>query len=281
MADGIGGRQSYGQDRPLHQNRHDQLGSAEHNLSNGLRAPHPLDLMTRNEAIKQYGPFIRMVVMGMIRRLPPQLDLNDLLQAGMIGMNDALTKYDPSLGNAFEAYARTKIRGAVLDEMRTCDPLGRQDRKLQRDLEQAEDRLTSVLGRRPAKSEIAVRAGVSLESLCDVEMRLVSARPHSLSAPYFEDHGGHEERASENLCGPAPEEDSPDWRIDDRRKKDLLRKSIFELEEREQQILSMRVEHDLSLKEIGAVLHLTESRVSQILTSITQQLARKMAKRFH
>ena len=115
-----------------------------------------------NSMLKQYSPLVRRLAHQMIAKLPANVEIDDLIQVGMIGLTDALSRFDAGQGVQFETFATQRIRGAMLDELRGNDYLSRGTRKHQREIEAALHKLQQRLGRAPAESEIAKEMGLSL-----------------------------------------------------------------------------------------------------------------------
>lgn len=118
--------------------------------------------LDRNAMLQQYVPLVRRLAHHMIAKLPANVELDDLIQVGMIGLNDALTRFESAQGVQFETFATQRIRGAMLDELRENDWMSRSSRKSQKDIEKAVQRLEQRLGRSPLESEIAVELDMSL-----------------------------------------------------------------------------------------------------------------------
>src|SRR5574343_1291970 len=117
--------------------------------------------------LKQYSPLVRRLAHQMIAKLPANVEIDDLVQVGMIGLSDALSRFDASQGVQFETFATQRIRGAMLDELRGSDWMSRGNRRQQREIEPAVHRLEQKLGRAPAESEIAKEMGISLSEYQD------------------------------------------------------------------------------------------------------------------
>ncbi|MEY2654139.1 MAG: hypothetical protein RLZZ524_1167, partial [Pseudomonadota bacterium] len=138
-----------------------------------------------NALLKQYSPLVRRLAHQMIAKLPANVEIDDLIQVGMIGLTDALSRFDSGQGVQFETFATQRIRGAMLDELRGTDWMSRGNRKHQRDIEGAVHRLEQRLGRTPQESEIAKELGITLEQYQDL---LNKVRGTQLI--YLEDIGG-------------------------------------------------------------------------------------------
>jgi RNA polymerase sigma factor FliA len=233
-----------------------------------------LDAQAKPDAVlRQYAPLVRRLAHQMIAKLPANVELDDLVQVGMIGLHDALGRFDAAQGVQFETFATQRIRGAMLDELRSGDWMSRGDRKQQRQIEAAVHKLEQQYGRAPAESEIAREMGLSLGDYQDV---LTKVRGTQLV--YLEDLGGRDadSGADDYLDRHVADEGAnPLAMLNDRRMREALVDAIKLLPEREQYVMSMYYEHDMNLKEIAAVLEVTESRVCQLHS---QSIARLRAK---
>lgn len=223
-----------------------------------------------NAMLKQYSPLVRRLAHQMIAKLPANVEIDDLIQVGMIGLTDAMTRFDHKQGVQFETFATQRIRGAMLDELRGADWMSRGNRKQQRDIETAVRRLEQQLGRAPAESEIAKEMGISL---ADYQELLGKVRGTQLI--YLEDMSGDEGDADFLDRHVADENENPLAMLQDRRMREALVAAIKLLPEREQYVMSMYYEQDMNLKEIAAVLGVTESRVCQLHS---QSIARLRAR---
>ncbi|HNT37792.1 MAG TPA: RNA polymerase sigma factor FliA [Rubrivivax sp.] len=220
--------------------------------------------------LRQYSPLVRRLAHQMIAKLPANVELDDLIQVGMIGLSDALTRFDAAQGVQFETFATQRIRGAMLDELRGSDWMSRGDRRHQRSIENAVHRLEQRLGRAPSESEIAAEMGLALK---DYQELLGKVRGTQLI--YLEDmgsDGGDDDFLDRHV---ADEEADPLGRVEDQRMRRALVDAIKNLPEREQLVMSMYYEQDMNLKEIAAVLGVTESRVCQLHS---QSIARLRAR---
>ena len=220
--------------------------------------------------LKQYSPLVRRLAHQMIAKLPANVELDDLIQVGMIGLSDALTRFDAAQGVQFETFATQRIRGAMLDELRGSDWMSRGDRRHQRSIETAVHKLEQRLGRAPSESEIAREMGLSL-----TEYQELLGKVRGTQLIFLEDMNGDEGEDDFLDRHVADEECSPLNRLQDQRMREALVEAIKNLPEREQYVMSMYYEHDMNLKEIAAVLGVTESRVCQLHS---QSIARLRAK---
>jgi len=227
--------------------------------------------LDNNAMLKQYGPLVRRLAHQMIAKLPANVELDDLIQVGMIGLNDALGRFDAGQGVQFETFATQRIRGAMLDELRGTDWMSRGNRRQQRSIESAVHKLEQKLGRAPAESEIAAEMGLSLS---DYQELLGKVRGTQLV--YLEDMSG-DDGDDDYLDRHVTVEDvNPLAMLQDRRMREALVEAIKHLPEREQYVMSMYYEHDMNLKEIAAVLGVTESRVCQLHSQSIARLRVKL-----
>ena len=224
-----------------------------------------------NTMLQQYSPLVRRLAHQMIAKLPANVELDDLIQVGMIGLNDALSRFDVKQGVQFETFATQRIRGAMLDELRGADWLSRGTRKQQRKIEAAVHRVEQRLGRPAQESEIAAEMGLSLSAYQDM---LTKVRGSQLV--YLEDMtgvDGDDDFLDRHVV--AQEHDPLSLLQDDRLRRALV-DAIKNLPEREQYVMSMYYEHDMNLKEIAAVLGVTESRVCQLHSQSIARLRSKL-----
>jgi len=229
--------------------------------------------LDRDAQLRHHSPLVLRLAHHLMARLPASVDIDDLIQVGMIGLNEALSRFDPAQGVQFETFASQRIRGAMLDELRDGDWLSRSSRKQQKDIEAAVQRLEQRLQRAPRESEIAQELGLSLP-----EYQEILGRVRGTQLVYLEDLSGSGEEGGEQYLDrhlPADEQANPHALLSDQRMRAALVDGINKLPEREQYVMSMYYEHDMNLKEIAAVLGVTESRVSQLHS---QSIARLRAR---
>jgi RNA polymerase sigma factor for flagellar operon FliA len=228
--------------------------------------------LDRNALIRQYQPLVRKLAHHMMAKLPANVQVDDLIQVGLIGLSEALTRFEATQGVQFETFATQRIRGAMIDELRENDWVSRGTRKSQKDIEEAMRRLEHRLGRSPLESEIA--ADLSM-SLADYQTLLGKVRGTQLV--YLEDmnrNSDDEDSFLDRHMGDA--EADPLVMLRDQRLREALVAAIKNLPEREQYIMSMYYEQDMNLKEIAAVLDVTESRICQLHSQSIARLRAKM-----
>lgn len=215
--------------------------------------------LSEDQLITQYAPLVRRQALGLIGRLPASVELDDLMQAGMMGLLDAVRRYQKQADAQFETYAITRIRGAMLDELRSQDWLPRSVRTKARAIEVAVQALHHRLLRAPTETEIADEMALSLP---EYQSLLEGAR--GMQVLMVEDLGPHRDGAAmmdvvadDASTGPL------DWLMRDGLRQTLI-DAIDNLPERERLLLSLQFEQDLNQKEIAVVLQVTEGRVSQL-----------------
>ena len=231
----------------------------------------PKGRLDNSTLIKQYSPLVRRLAHQMIAKLPANVEVDDLIQVGLIGLTDALSRFDAEQGVQFETFATQRIRGAMLDELRGADWLSRGTRKQQRDIESAVHKLEQRLGRAPQESEIAKEMGMSLG---DYQEMLGKVRGTQLI--YLEDMSGEDGDNDYLDRHVADEGNDPLSLLQDHRMRHALVEAIKNLPEREQYVMSMYYEQDMNLKEIAAVLGVTESRVCQLHSQSIARLRVKL-----
>lgn len=228
--------------------------------------------LDRNALIRQYQPLVRKLAHHMMAKLPANVQVDDLIQVGLMGLSEALTRFEATQGVQFETFATQRIRGAMLDELRENDWASRGTRKSQKEIEESMRRLEHRLGRSPLESEIAADLGMSLG---DYQSLLGKVRGTQLV--YLEDmtrNSDDEDSFLDRHMG--DEEADPLNMLRNQRLREALVTAIKNLPEREQYIMSMYYEQDMNLKEIAAVLDVTESRICQLHSQSIARLRAKM-----
>lgn len=227
---------------------------------------------TLDALLKEHRPMVRRLAQRLMSRLPANVEFDDLLQAGMIGLADALSRSETSEGPQFEAFAMQRINGAMLDELRAGDWVSRDTRRQQRNAGAVVQRLEQRLGRAPQSSEVAEELGVPLADYQALRAALRESQFVSL-----EDVLGDEDSDGDALERHVADPDAdPVRHLNEYRRRQALVRAIEELPERERQALSMYYEHDMSLRDIGAVLGVTESRVCHLHAQAVRRLRIKL-----
>ena len=224
-----------------------------------------------DDNLLQYAPLVRKLALQLLARLPASVQLDDLMQAGMIGLLDAMRRYQESPEAQFETYATARIRGAMLDELRSQDWLPRSVRSKSRKIEGAIQKQEQARMRPPSESEVAAELGVSLP-----EYRDMLNDAHGVQILHYEDFnrdgedGWHDTSTSEE-ASPLDALLASDLR-------QVLIDAISALPEREKLLMSLCYEQGLNLKEIGVVLNVTEARVCQLRSQAIARIRTHLGK---
>jgi len=229
-------------------------------------------VLDRQQMVEQYLPLVRRMAHHLIAKLPASVQLDDLIQAGLIGLMDAIGRFEEGQGAQFETYATQRVRGAMLDELRQADWLPRGLRQSQRRIETAMQKTEQALGRPPTESEMAQAMGLPLE---EYQALLFEARGTQLI--YYEDYEDEEGNATGFLDRQIDNEDTdPLSSLNDERFRKALISAIEVLPEREKLVMGLYYEQELNFREIAAVLNVTESRVCQLHSQAIARLRVKM-----
>lgn len=232
-----------------------------------------VDGKLRDQLIMDYAPLIRFVAQRIAARLPSNIDIDDLISAGVIGLMDAIEKYDPSRDNKFKTYAEFRIRGAILDELRSQDWVPRSVRDKAKKIEKTYAELEQKFGRAVSDTEISGALGVELDEYYDMVAKVKAVTLLSideLSGPNQHD------RKSLLECLENSNSKNPFTQLKSKGIRELLVKNIEDLPEKQKLVLSLYYYEDLNLKEIGKILDVTESRVSQLHTQAVEKLRARL-----
>jgi len=227
----------------------------------------------RDQLITEYLPYVKRIVHRIAVHLPATIDVDDLMNVGVIGLIQAVDRYDPSRDNKFMTYAVFRIKGAVLSELRSRDFLSRSNRRKIRDLENACLKLEQKLGREVDDVEVANELGI------DVEQVYRTKQMSSISFISFEELGFSSRDEKEKLLSYLVDKDDDAMTLT--RLKELqeaLARAIEQLPEKEKLVISLYYIEELTMKETGKVLNITESRVSQIHSQAILRLRAKLKK---
>ncbi len=219
--------------------------------------------------VADYAYLVKRIAHHMMARMPSSIQVEDLIQAGMVGLLEAEQKYDVGRGASFETYAGIRIRGAIVDEMRRGDWAPRSVHRNSRRVAEAIGAVEGRTGRDAKDSEIAAEMSISMSEYYDIIKDTASTRLYSFDETYEEDEGRVAQSDSGTFSAPA-----------ETVHKDFLREAIATaiegLPEREKLVLSLYYEQELNLKEIGEVLEVSESRVCQIHSQATARLRARL-----
>jgi RNA polymerase sigma factor FliA len=244
-----------------------QADAAEQAEDGDLRAAQEREML-----LMEHLPAVRYIARRIHERLPQHVDLEDLVSAGVVGLIDALSKFDRSKKVQFKSYAQFRIRGAILDSLRTLDWSPRELRRKGRAVEEAIRSVTQRLGRVPTEQEIATEMGLSLNEYQQLLGELKGLEIGSLHMERSEDSGDEE-----LAYVPGAPEDDPLFRCLKGEMKQRLADAIDDLPEKERLVLTLYYYEELTMKEIGLTLGVVESRVSQIHSSAVLRLRSSLA----
>ncbi|WKD28484.1 RNA polymerase sigma factor FliA [Halomonas sp. KG2] len=220
----------------------------------------------QSELLTQYMPLVRRQALTLQVRLPASIELDDLIQAGMVGLLEALGRFDATQGATFATFASQRIRGAMMDELRTRDWLPRSVRRSARAVDDAVRRLEQQLGRPPEESEIARDLDMPLSEY----QQLLNDTNSGQLLPFEELVAEGAESAKEEATN------LPFDQLLDKQQRQSLIDAIDALPEREKLLMALYYQEELNLKEVGAVLGVTESRVSQLHSQAISRLRARL-----
>ncbi len=226
------------------------------------------DDASREQIIREFAHVIRAIAHRLAFRLPAYLDAEDLISVGVIGLMDAMEKYDPSREAKFKTYAEFRIRGAMLDEIRSMDWIPRSVHERIAQLQRAQTELMNRLGRPATDEEVATALNMSVSELDDFLSKSRGAVLISL------DDLGIQEPDGNKILKMLADRQHPDplSMIVNERERESLGKAIQQLPEKERMVLTLYYYEELTMKEIGKILKVTESRVCQIHTKAVMHL---------
>lgn len=239
--------------------------------------PSKMTAHQKDKLILEYAPLIKFIAQKIAVRLPSNIELDDLISSGVIGLMDAIEKYDATRDNKFKTYAEFRIRGAILDELRAQDWVPRSVRDKAKMLDRATLELESQLGRAANEEEVAGKLGMNMEEYFDL---LNQVRPVSvLSIDDAATFSNVDKKSILNILEGC-KLNNPLTQLNLKSVKEVVAKSIEDLPERQRLVLSLYYYEDLNLKEIGKILRVTESRVSQLHAQAISRLRAKLSQFF-
>lgn len=223
-------------------------------------------LAERDAMVLQHLPLVKAIAVRVRETLPVCVELDDVIHAGVLGLIDAATRFDPNKMVAFSSYAKHRIRGAILDSLRDQDPVSRDLRRQSKQADAVTRELTAILHRTPTEVEVAERMGIMVEHLQHLKVRLQSAGQISAST-----------RGNEQDDLPLPEfpskpETNPDHLFAQEQMREVLGRAMQSLPARYQQVVQLYYSNQMTMKEIGVTLGVNESRVSQIHKGALEKL---------
>jgi len=231
----------------------------------------PVEL--RNDLILQYAPQIKYIAHRVAARLPSHIELEELINAGVLGLIDAIEKFDVSRNIQFKTYAEIRVRGAMLDELRAQDWVPRSVRQKINTLARAYARLEQVYGRPATSEEVAAELGLTVAELTILESKAQGLPLISLNDSF--DHDDDDERCLQDSITDPDQTDAAD-QFDEKWVKEVIEHELDLIPPRERTVVSLYYFDELTMKEIGGVLGVTESRISQIHTKALLRLKGKL-----
>lgn len=226
--------------------------------------------LAKEDYVKKYAPLVKRIAYHMVAKLPPSVDVDDMIQAGMLGLMDAANRYEDNQGAQFETYATQRIRGAMLDELRDADWMPRSVRKQLRELEAAVTRLEQRFKRPATEAELAKELGLSI---ADYHSMLSEARGYQLVH-----YDGFDDDDDDNFLDRhvSDTDSDPLATLMEGNRRQALVQAIEALPERERMVMGLYYEQELNLAEIGELLGVTESRVCQLHSQAIARLRGKL-----
>lgn len=229
-------------------------------------------LKYRNMLVKQYSPLVKYVAGKVSVGMPPNMEYDDLVGFGVLGLIDAIGKFDPSKYVKFKTYAITRIRGAIFDELRSLDWVPRSVRQKSKLLEESVRKLEAKHSRAVTDEELAEDMEINLKELNDLLQKVSVTNLLSLDDIRYK----NEEGISILDSVEAHSSGQPETQVERQEIKEIIIKTIKELPEKEKKVLVLYYYEDLTLKEIGKVLNVTESRISQLHTRAIVRLRSRL-----
>ena len=236
------------------------------------------DPQERQRLLEQYLPLVRNVAGRMAMGFPKSVELCDLVNTGVIGLIEAMSNFDPDRGVKFETYAVPRIRGAILDELRSLDWVPRSTRAKSREIDRATSRLENELGRSPSQREIAKTLKISAHDLFSAVDDVSSATVLSLDELIYKEEDNRQVPRVETLQDLTSE--SVLGELEKQELRAYLVQAISNLSEQERLVVALYYYEELTLKEIGEVMQISESRVSQIHTKAVFKLRGMIKEKF-
>lgn len=228
----------------------------------------------RDKFIRQYMPLVKYVAGKVAAGMPSSVEFDDLVSFGQFGLLDAIEKFDPDKKVKFKTYAVTRIRGAIFDELRGLDWVPRSVRQKSREIENAIVDLEAKLGRSATDAEIAKQMGLSLDEYQQTIMKVSGTSVLSLNDVWYS--GNDSDHMSIGDSIESPSSLNPDVIVEREEIRRVIVEAINELPEKEKMVIVLYYHEDLTFKEIGQVLEVSESRISQLHTKANLRLRAKL-----
>ncbi len=228
----------------------------------------------RDRLVRQYAPLVKYVAGKVAVGMPQNVEFDDLVGYGVFGLFDAIEKFDPDKHVKFKTYAVTRIRGAIFDELRSIDWVPRSVRQKAREIEETVRRLEASLGRAATDEEIAKSLNMSFKDFEKTMLKISATSILSLNDVWYTGEDNDKVSIADSI--ESPQSLNPDVIVEKDEIKRVIIQAIGELPEKEKTVLVLYYYEDLTLKEIGQVLEVTESRVSQLHTKAIMRLRAKL-----
>jgi RNA polymerase sigma factor for flagellar operon FliA len=233
------------------------------------------DIRVRNRLVMTYAPLVKYIVFKKVRELPARCDVEDFISCGLEALIASIDRYDPAKGATLEQFAWTRIHGAVLDELRRQDWAPRSLRRWERDIARAREQFTGIHGRRPSREELAGCLAISVERLTRREDDIAVSDITSLNTLVISDDDTTVERI-DTLAGGEIDAD-PEHAAETSEAKDKFRRAFETLPRREREVAVLLYVKNLTLREIGEILGVSESRVCQIHSQLKRTLKAQLS----
>ncbi|HWG55751.1 MAG TPA: FliA/WhiG family RNA polymerase sigma factor [Gaiellaceae bacterium] len=234
------------------------------------------DVRARDRLVLAYAPMVRFIAARKVRELPGHCDLDDLASSGLVALLEAVDRFDPAKGATFEQYAWTRVAGALVDELRRQDWASRSVRRVGRRIERARDSFFARHGVAPTEEQLARELGMTVAELRVSLEEIERADVASLNAPARGADDSVPTEVGDTVVAPSGDHE-PDATALASERNAAMRNAIARLSERERRVLALVHVHELPGAEIGRMLGVSESRVSQILAGIRRKLKDQLA----
>jgi RNA polymerase sigma factor for flagellar operon FliA len=233
------------------------------------------DVQVRNRLVMTFAPLVKYIVFKKVRELPARCDVEDFISCGLEALIASIDRYDPSKGATLEQFAWTRIHGAVLDELRRQDWAPRSLRRWERDIARAREQFGAIHGRRPTRAELAESLAISVDELRRREDDIAVSDVTSLNTLVISDDETTVERIDTLACG--DERVDPEHATTAEEAKSKFRRAFEELPQREREVAVLLYVKNLTLREIGDILGVSESRVCQIHSQLKRTLKQQLS----
>jgi RNA polymerase sigma factor FliA len=232
------------------------------------------DVQVRNRLVMTFAPLVKYIVFKKVRELPARCEVEDFISCGLEALIASIDRYDPAKGATLEQFAWTRIHGAVLDELRRQDWAPRSLRRWERDIHKAREQFTSLHGRRPTREELADMLAVTVEDLRRRQDDIAVSDVTSLNTLVISDDETNVERI--DTIAATDERLDPEQAAMGQSAKDKFRRAFDTLPRREREVAVLLYVKNLTLREIGEILGVSESRVCQIHSQLKRTLRRQL-----